>query len=55
MQKKQIRVNWQTFLMLFLIIIYKPHIGICNDADLSATFFFDPFVHFEATQFPYPS
>ena len=40
---------------VFLIIIYKPHIGICSDAHLSATFFSDPFVHFEATQFPYPS
>ena len=46
-----------TFLTLFcfLINIYKPHNGICNDAHLSATFFSDPFVHFEATQFPYPS
>ena len=41
--------------MLFLIIIYKPHIGICNDEHLSATLFSGPFVHFEATQFPYPS
>ena len=41
--------------MQFLIIIYKPHIGICNDVHLSATFVCDPFVHFEDTQFPYPA
>jgi hypothetical protein len=40
---------------VFLIIIYKPHIVICNDVHLSATFFSDPVVHFEATQLPYPS
>ena len=40
---------------VYLITIYKPHIGICGDSHLSATFFCDPFVHFEATQFPYPS
>ena len=42
-------------MLFFLFIIYKPHIGICNDEHLSTTFFCDPFVHFEATQFPYPS
>ena len=41
--------------VVFLIIIYKPHIGISNDVHLSATLFSDPFVNFEATQFPYPS
>ena len=41
--------------VVFLIIIYKPHIGICKDVHLTATFVSDPFVHLEATQFPYPS
>jgi hypothetical protein len=39
---------------ILLIIIYKPHIGLCNDVHLSANIFSEPFVHFEATQFPFP-
>jgi hypothetical protein len=42
-------------MLFFLIIIYKPHIGICNDVHLSANFVCDPLVHFEDTQLPYPS
>jgi hypothetical protein len=40
---------------LLLFTVYKPHIGICGDSHLTATLFSEPFVHFEATQFPYPS
>jgi hypothetical protein len=42
-------------MLFFYISMYKPHNGICCDSHLSATFFCDPIVHFEATQFPYPS
>jgi len=42
-------------MLFFLIIIYKPHNGICSDVHLSATLFTDTFVHFDATQLPYPS
>ena len=40
---------------VFSLFFNKPHIGICSDVHLSATFFSEPFVHFAATQFPYPS